>query len=255
VKKKRIRRVSISKLTNISFLPSVFTTFNLFLGYLAVVQILKANYITATYMVTFGVIMDALDGTIARLTKTESGFGMQLDSLVDGVTFGLAPGIMIYQWGYQGLGLQYGQIIGFIFLSAGVIRLARFNVYHEAKAFPSNIFVGLPIPLAALAVLSAVLVVEMPLQYESQAIWFAVYVVIIAFLMVSNIKYRTLKKIKSRYNLWALFLLASVIALSFKYPSYTIPTLTLLYVVSPIFFFISGRLKKIRKKSNIEKED
>jgi CDP-diacylglycerol--serine O-phosphatidyltransferase len=198
--------------------------------------------------------MDALDGTIARLTKTESGFGMQLDSLVDGITFGLAPGIMIYQWGFQGLDIQFGQIIGFIFLSAGVIRLARYNVYHEAKAFPSNIFVGLPIPLAALAVLSVVLIVETPLQQNNHPIWFAVFVLVIAFLMVSNIKYRTLKKLKPRYNLWALFIMAAVIALSFKYPSYTIPTLTLLYVISPLFFFIASRFKRKKKKAVIEQD-
>ena len=106
---------SISKLTNISFLPSVFTTVNLFMGYLAVVQIFKTNYITASYLVIFGVVMDGFDGTIARLTKTESSFGMQFDSLVDAVTFGLVSGIMIYQWGFQTLNFQFGQIIGFIF--------------------------------------------------------------------------------------------------------------------------------------------
>lgn len=254
MKRKRIRRVSISKLTNISFLPSIFTTFNLFLGYLAVVQILKANYITASYMVMFGVVMDAMDGTIARLTKTESGFGMQLDSLVDAVTFGLVPGIMIYQWGFQGLGLQFGQIVGFIFLSAGVIRLARFNVYQEANAFPSNIFIGLPIPLAALSVLSVVLIVETPLQQNNHALWFAAYVLVIAFLMVSNIKYRTLKRLKPRYNILALFFLAAIMALSIKYPSYTIPTLTMIYVISPLFFLISGRFKKKRKKATIEQD-
>ena len=208
----------------------------------------------ASYLITFGVIMDALDGTIARLTKTESGFGMQLDSLVDAVTFGLAPGIMIYQWGFQGLDIQFGQIIGFIYLSAGVIRLARFNVYHEAKAFPSNIFVGLPIPLAALAVLSFVLVIETPLQENSHTLFFGAYVLVIAFLMVSNIKYRTLKKLKSRYNLWALFFLAAVIALSIKYPSYAIPILTMLYLISPLFFSLSGRLKKRKKKVTVEQD-
>lgn len=218
------------------------------------VQIFKTNYITASYLVVFGVVMDGFDGTIARLTKTESSFGMQFDSLVDAVTFGLVPGIMIYQWGFQTLNFQFGQIIGFIFLSAGVIRLARYNVYHEAKAFPTNIFIGLPIPLAALAVLSIVLMVEIPLQQKNHAILFAVYVLLIAFLMISNIRYRTLKRIKPKYSLLALFILATVIAFSIKYPSFTIPILTLLYVTSPLFFFISGRFKKRKKKAIVEKD-
>ncbi len=198
--------------------------------------------------------MDGFDGTIARITKTESNFGMQLDSLVDAITFGLVTSMMIYNWGFQTLNFQFGQIIGFVFLSAGVIRLARFNVYSEVKAFPSNIFIGLPIPLAALAIISIVLIIEDPLTDEKQALFFAVYVIIVAFLMISNIKYRTLKRINPKYSLLTLFILAAIIALSIKYPSYTIPLLTFMYVISPLIFFVSKRFKKSKKKETIEKK-
>jgi CDP-diacylglycerol--serine O-phosphatidyltransferase len=229
----------------------VFTTFNLFLGFMALMHILKQNFITATYLIIVGVVMDGFDGTIARLTKTESNFGMQLDSLVDAITFGLVTAVLIYIWGFQNLSLQFGQVIGFIFLSTGVIRLARFNVFKEAKAFPDNVFVGLPIPIAALAVLSVILRFETPPTENAHAILFTMYILLISLLMISNIKYRTLKKIKPKYNLMALVILACVIAFSIMYPSYTIPALTLLYLISPTVFFFSKRLKKKKEKAAV----
>ena len=254
MRRRRIRRVSIARLTKISFLPSVFTTFNLFLGFLALMQILRRNFITATYLVVIGVVMDGFDGTIARLTKTESNFGMQLDSLVDAVTFGLVTSVLIYMWGFQDLNLQFGQVIGFIFLSAGVIRLARFNVFKEAKAFPDNVFVGLPIPLAAMAVLSIILRVEEPLQDKSCALLFALFIMVISFLMISNVKYRTLKRINPKYSLIVLIVLAGIIALSIMYPSYTIPMLTGLYLFSPLFITLVRKTKKKKSPAEIQGE-
>lgn len=244
--------MNISKLTKISFLPSVFTTFNLFLGYVAVVQIIKKNYIMACYAVLIGVLMDGFDGTIARLTKTESSFGMQLDSLVDAVTFGLVPAILIYEWGFKPMQFQFGQIVGFIYVSAGIIRLARFNVFQEAKAFPSNVFIGLPIPIGALSITSVVMRVKYPLQNDTQVLLFSFFVVIIAFLMISNIKYRAMKRINPKYSLITLFGLAVMIGFSIKYPSHTIPILAFLYVISPIFFMVSNWIKKRRKKTPSE---
>jgi CDP-diacylglycerol--serine O-phosphatidyltransferase len=197
--------------------------------------------------------MDGFDGTVARLTKTESNFGMQMDSLVDAVTFGLVPAILIYEWGFRPMQYQFGQIVGFIYVSAGVIRLARFNVLQEAKAFPSNVFIGLPIPVGALSVTSVILMMKIPLQSKTQAILFALYVFTVAFLMISNIKYRTLKRIHPKYSLITLFILAVIIAFSIKYPSYSIPILALIYVVSPLFFVISNWIKKSRKKPPSEK--
>jgi CDP-diacylglycerol--serine O-phosphatidyltransferase len=121
------RRVNIAKLTKISFLPSLFTIFSLFLGYLALLQIVKGSFIKAVYFMGGSVLLDGFDGTVARLTKTESNFGVQLDSLVDAVAFGLVTAAMIYFWGFKAAEPALGKVIGFVFLSAGVIRLARFN--------------------------------------------------------------------------------------------------------------------------------
>jgi len=90
--------------------------------------------------------MDGFDGTIARLTRTESNFGVQLDSLVDAVTFGLVASMLAFKWGFQAGYAQAGSIISFVFLSAGLIRLARFNVFKEAQVIPANIFIACPSP-------------------------------------------------------------------------------------------------------------
>lgn len=157
---------------------------------------------------------------------------------MDAVTFGLVTSVMVYMWGFQGVNAPVGKIIGFIFLSAGVIRLARFNVLKEAHVVPSNVFMGLPIPLGALAICSVILIYPKPLLTFSHSMIFALYVILVSILMVSNIRYRTMKKIKSENNLIILLFLAIVIAFSINFPKYTIPALTLLYIISPIFFFI-----------------
>lgn len=224
------------------------------MGYLALLQIVKSNFINAIYLMGASVILDGFDGTLARLTKTESNFGVQLDSLVDAVTFGLVTSVMIYFFGYKQLDPQLGKVIGGIFLSAGVIRLARFNVLKEAKAVPSNIFVGLPIPLGALAVVSAVLIMGKtldtprgkPLETQTEMLIFSIYVVLIAFLMISSIKYRTMKRLKSKYNVIILLFLAVIIALSINFPQYAIPFVTFLYIISPVFFYILNKVRRNR---------
>ncbi len=215
-------------------------------------QVIKGNFVTAVYLITGSVILDGFDGTVARLTKTESNFGVQLDSLVDAVTFGMVISVMIYVWGFQTQFPQMGKVIGFVFLSAGVIRLARFNVLKEANAFPSNVFVGLPIPLAGLSICSLVLVFKEPLKEQNDVILFSLYVILIAFLMVSNVKYRTIKKIKSKYSLIVLFVLAIVVAFAINFPFYTLPTLTILYLFSPIFFFIINKLRRGKESVTVE---
>lgn len=247
MKKKRIRKVNISSLTRISFLPSVFTLLNLFLGFQALLHIIgtKKNFKTAIYYLTASVIMDGFDGTIARLTKTESNFGVQLDSLVDAVTFGLVTSILAYQWGFQSGYPQIGKIVSFVYLSAGLIRLARFNVFKEAQAFPSNIFIGVPIPTASMAICSIVLLFNKNHPQSPVGVFlFSLSVILISLLMISNIKYRTIKKIVLKNSLKALFLLAMIIACLVIFPDYTIPILAFSYVLSPLFFHLISRKNK-----------
>lgn len=236
--------INMARLTKISFLPSLFTLFSLFLGYLALMQIIKENWETAVYLIGGSVVMDGFDGTVARLTKTESSFGVQLDSLVDAVSFGLVPAVLIYFWGFHAGHPQIGKVIGFMYLSAGVIRLARFNVLKEVNAFPSNIFVGIPIPLGALSICSVVLIVQHKLVNSTETLLFGGFVMLVAFLMISTIKYRAMKKFNSKYNLLILLILAIVVAFTINFPTYTIPIITLLYLISPIFFYVYFKFRK-----------
>jgi CDP-diacylglycerol--serine O-phosphatidyltransferase len=227
----------------------------LFLGFLALIQIFKGrveNFENAVYLITGSVILDGFDGTIARLTKTESNFGVQLDSLVDGVTFGLVSAAMIYVWGFQGEYIQVGKVIGFIFLSAGIIRLARFNVLKEAETYVANVFIGLPIPLAALCIASVVLIRKEPLVEKYDVILFSAYVILVAVLMISNVKYRTIKRISSKNNLVILLFLAIGIALLIIFRTYTIPTVSFLYLISPLPFYVLDKVKKKKAPGEAE---
>jgi len=244
MKRKRLRKSKIATLTRISFLPSVFTMLNLFLGYQALIHIVgaKQNLKTAIYYITASVIMDGFDGTIARLTKTESNFGVQLDSLVDAVTFGLVASMLAFKWGFQAGYAQAGSIISFVFLSAGLIRLARFNVFKEAQVIPANIFIGLPIPTGALAICSVVLLFEGKHPTTPRSIvLFSLFVLLVSLLMISNIKYKTVKKFVLKNSLRTLFLLALIVGCLIIFPDTTIPILTFAYVLSPMFFYLFGR--------------
>ncbi len=244
MKRKRIHKTKASALTRISFLPSVFTLLNLFLGYQALIHIIGArpNFKIAIYYITAGVVMDGFDGTIARLTKTESNFGVQLDSLVDAVTFGLVTSMLAFKWGFQNGFPQAGSIVSFVFVSAGLIRLARFNVFKEAQVIPANIFIGLPIPTAALAICSLVLIFDgQPPQGRLGFLLFSLYVVMVSLLMISNVKYKTVKKFVLKNSLKTLFLLALVIGCLIIFPDTTIPILTFTYMLSPLLFLVFNR--------------
>jgi CDP-diacylglycerol--serine O-phosphatidyltransferase len=256
IKKRKIKKTKVSALTHISFLPSLFTMLNLFLGYKALIHIIgpKQNFKTAVYFITASVIMDGFDGTIARLTKTESNFGVQLDSLVDAITFGLVTSMLAFKWGFQSSFTQAGSIISFVFVSAGLIRLARFNVYKEAGAFPANIFIGMPIPTGALAICSVVLLFNgQPLPGKMGILIFSLFVVLVSLLMISNIKYRTVKKFALKNSLKTLFLLGLVVACLIIFPDTTIPILTFSYMISPLIVFFFTRKSKNVESAAIEK--
>lgn len=227
-------------------MPSIFTLASLFLGFLAILQSIKGNFQTAVYLLTASVILDGFDGAVARLTKTESNFGVQLDSLVDAVSFGVVSAVLVYMWGFNATPYaQLGKVAAFVFLSAGIIRLARFNVLKEAETYVANVFVGLPIPLAALSVGSVILlrkehILAQPYEYAV----FILYIVLLSFLMVSNVKYRTMKRLTSRYNLLILLFMAAVVALGINFPTYTIPAISLTYLASPLFFAVADKFKK-----------
>lgn len=189
----------------------------------------------AALAILFGMLLDGLDGRVARLTRTQSAFGMQLDSLADVITFGAAPALLVWKWGLHALG-PVGILLSFLYVACGALRLARFNVLEMRGAKgASTYFVGLPIPLAAGVLVSLVLAHNRTYGDAAvPALPVAVLVALLSYLMVSNVRYRTFKQLRlSRRNAAILaFLLTSIAALAVQIrASVALVVIASLYVV------------------------
>lgn len=193
------------KLRQLMFvLPNLFTVSSIFCGFYALTlcagEATPAHLYQAALAIFFGIFFDGFDGRVARLTRTQSQFGMELDSLADVISFGVAPGMLVWRWALQPLGF-WGIFISFMFAACGALRLARFNVLAQNSSHggASSFFVGLPIPLAAGVVISMVIAQHAaqggPLP-ELARIPVAVAMVFLALLMVSTVRYRTFKDLR-----------------------------------------------------------
>src|SRR3954465_4699572 len=195
-RRRRRPRANLRKLMFV--LPNLFTVSSIFCGVYSIT--LSAgdptgdNFYRAAVAIFFGSFFDAFDGRVARLTRTQSEFGVELDSLADVISFGVAPAILVYKWALAGMGIA-GIIISSVFAACGAIRLARFNVLAHAESGTQRYFVGLPIPLAA-GMLVALVIAFNSLGSPAEAVglWpIATLVLVLSFLMVSTIRYRTFK--------------------------------------------------------------
>jgi CDP-diacylglycerol--serine O-phosphatidyltransferase len=178
-----------------SILPSLFTTGNLFLGFWAVIKTLHGEYQEAAPLIGWAIVLDLLDGYIARLTGTTSEFGGELDSLADVISFGVAPAVLVYAWAF-GTVERVGWLAAFLFVVCGALRLARFNV--QRNVVDSRFFVGLPIPAAAAQVAAWVNFWPQPLASRTEAAVALAMITVWAFLMVSTFRYRSFKKLDLR---------------------------------------------------------
>jgi CDP-diacylglycerol--serine O-phosphatidyltransferase len=216
-------------------LPNGFTLGNLFFGVWAIVLASRGDYSQASWMVVFGGIMDALDGRVARMTKTGSAFGVELDSLVDAITFGVAPAFIIYFAVLNQEGSAW--LFSFIYIAAAVMRLARFNVEQGGRA--KTAFHGLPSPAAGITLASYVWFSQSPL-YEMVAIpgvpWHEAMrwvMLLLAFLMISHVLYPAITNIGLRslsQVTQLLVVLTGMSILIFRVEEYLFPALAL-YVV------------------------
>lgn len=192
---------------HIYLLPNMVTTANLLCGFFSMIYSIKGEYIFAAYAIVLAAVFDALDGRLARLTRATSKFGAEYDSLCDLVSFGVAPGIMLYLWSLQPFG-RLGWLACFLFVACGALRLARFNV--QAHVVEKAYFQGLPIPMAAGIVASSVLALkdlEMdPVgNYGLLAMTF-----LLAFVMVSTFRFRSFKDLDLKERLPFKYLVAGV---------------------------------------------
>jgi len=197
-------------------LPNFFTVLNMFCGFFAIIEILQKNYVVGCWLIIAASVFDALDGKIAKFINTRSKFGIEFDSLADLISFGVAPSILIYNLYFNLFG-NLGIFISFIPLACGGFRLARFNI--TPLSVKKENFIGLPIPLYALAISSFVI-----LNYD---LWetmkisqlFIPMVLLLSILMVSNIKYDKLPKFKftrnRKNNIKLLIVFVSLLIISF----------------------------------------
>lgn len=177
----------------IYLLPNLFTIAGLFAGFYAIVTAMEGYFNYAAVAIFVAMIMDFFDGRVARLTNTQSAFGAELDSLSDMVSFGVAPALVIYSWSLAGLG-KLGWLAAFIFAAAGALRLARFNT--QVLVADKRYFQGLPIPAAAGVLASMVwLCVDSEILGDVVSLITAALAIIIAILMVSNVRYYSFKEI------------------------------------------------------------
>jgi CDP-diacylglycerol---serine O-phosphatidyltransferase len=172
-------------------LPNLFTTANLFCGFYSAIASMKEMYEIAAVAILIAAVLDGLDGRIARITHTTSKFGAEYDSLCDLVTFGVAPGLLVYNWSLVSYG-KWGWLAAFLFAVCGALRLARFNV--QIGVIDSRVFNGLPIPGGAAAVATGVLLYYY-LGGEGRFTSWTIMtgVVALSLCMVSSIKYYSFK--------------------------------------------------------------
>jgi len=200
VQRRRFRR-------GVYLLPSMFTMGNMFCGYACIVHAMRGEFVTAAPFIGFAVVVDMLDGRIARMTGTTSDFGVEFDSLADIISFGVAPAILTFAWGLQPLG-RLGWAAGFLFVTSAAVRLARFNI--QTGSHDKRYFVGMPSPAAAGVLAATVFAYPSGFQIYVEALPVLAMIVVPALLMVSTVRFRSFKNLdlKARRKYPVLLLVA-----------------------------------------------
>jgi CDP-diacylglycerol--serine O-phosphatidyltransferase len=253
-------------------LPTLFTAGNIFLGFIAILRSIQGalvgasghlgsnpDFEVAAKAIGIAVVLDGLDGRIARLTNTTSDFGREMDSLADVITFGIAPAVLAYTWGVQfvtpgGLLTDHraGYFFAFLYLLCGAARLARFNV--QTNPVPKNpgrpdrkYFVGLPIPAAAAIVAAIVYAADcVPLEWWIlSALWLAL-LGLLSFLMVSTWRYPSFKEVSltGPRSPLTVILFGALIYLIWNYSQPVLLALASLYVSTGIFIRAGGIIRR-----------
>ena len=214
-------------------LPSVLTSVNLFFGLVSLLKSIAGEYSVAALLIALALVLDGLDGLVARLTGTTSDFGRELDSLSDLISFGVAPAVLAYCWGLSDLG-RPGMVGAFGFVLCGALRLARFNI--QTSSSDKRHFVGLPIPAAAGALAALVYYYPRPIQDPVMAALVWLLMVTLALLMVSKMRYRSLKELdlKARRPYPVLLLPILILLAIFAWPEQVLLGMAFLYILSGV---------------------
>ncbi len=238
--------------------PSLFTVLNMFCGFLSIIEASKGNFGTASWFIILAAGFDSLDGVMARITKSSSEFGVEIDSLSDVVSFGAAPAFLVYQMSLYQLG-GLGILLSSVLMIFAGLRLARFNT--QLVGFDKDHFTGLPTPASALTIASFTLnywslssglqpVAAMMLPWISPAL---------ALLMVSKVKYDTLPKISKRAltkEPWKFIFLALAIVVVFVTGGSAILPLLTLFIILGVVRYVGSTIKNLlHHQQKIEEEE
>lgn len=234
----------------IYLLPNLFTTGALFSGFYAITSAMGGRYETAVIAIFVAMILDGMDGRVARLTNTQSEFGAQYDSLSDMVSFGAAPALVIYSWAFASLG-KLGLFAAFVHAAGGALRLARFNT--QLATADKNYFQGLPSPAAA-AILAGFIWICLEYKYDIELFkYFALALTVsTGLLMVSNFRYWSFKKIDLKGKVPFIATIAAMLGISFvmAQPQTMLFLLFLGYAISgPVITLVMRRRRLQGRKS------
>ena len=253
-------------------LPTLFTAGNIFLGFIAIVRSIQGalfgasghlgtnpDFEVAAKAIGVAVVLDGLDGRIARLTNTVSDFGREMDSLADVITFGIAPAVLAYCWGVQFVNAggflqdhRAGYFFAFLYLLCGAARLARFNV--QTNPVPKNpgradrkYFVGLPIPAAAAIIAAIVYAADSaPLEWWMLSVFWLALLALLSFLMVSTWRYPSFKEVNltGPRSPLTVILFGALIYLIWNYSQPVLLAISALYVSTGIFIRAGGIIRR-----------
>ncbi len=254
IKPRALRRESDSlRARGIYLLPNMFTSAALFAGFYAIVQAMNFNFEHSAIAIFIAMVMDGLDGRVARMTNTTSAFGAEYDSLSDMVSFGVAPALIMYVWALKPMG-KLGWIAAFIYCACAALRLARFNTKLEDEHQDKRYFQGLPSPAAA-ALLAGFVWVSYEYNVDGREIFFGAIqikwlawglTVFAAGSMVSDLKFYSAKDVNLKESVPFVAILAIVMA--FVLVSYSPPevlfTVVLVYALSGYYLWVKSRLSK-----------
>jgi len=236
--------------------PSLFTVLNMFCGFMAIIHTSQGNFISAAWLIILAAGFDAVDGVMARITKSSSEFGVEIDSLSDVISFGAAPAFLVYQAELFRLGAA-GIIISSLLMVFGGLRLARFN--SQLVGFDKDHFIGLPIPASALTIASFVLNFwQDPRGLGNAAALLAPLVILLSLLMVSKVKYDTLPKL-SRKTIekepWKYVFLALAIVIVFVTGGGAILPLFLLFILIGLVRYFAVAAQRLVRHAPEPEED
>lgn len=263
-------------------LPNLFTLASVFCGLYSIVLAARVHtsgnesdeelLYKASLAIVVGLLFDGADGRIARFTKTQSDLGMQLDSLADVITFGVAPAILVYRWGLFELG-TWGLFVAFVFTACGALRLARFNVLsmrEQAKAAssgapkkPGKFMIGLPIPIAANLIVALVLTNHaIGVTEVSNHAAIAGFVLVLSYLMISRIRFRSFKDLRlTKRTIASIFAISTLALLAFVQingPAMLMGLLSLFVVlglIEEVLFYRRRKREEAKEKAAGEPDD